>query len=75
MSSREKCLSAKQNNPEELRRRIRDLEKQLREAKPVVQTKPVIEYKPIEVPVLKNGQMEKLSATVERMAKVVNDHY
>lgn len=69
-ASLEKHLEeAKQNDPAELRKRIRELEKQLRDQKPAAPAK--IEYKRIEIPVLNNGQLEKLGTVVERMARVV----
>jgi uncharacterized protein len=59
---------AKENDPKELKRRIADLQKQLRErpAETVVETK----IERVEVPVLKNGQLDKAHKLVDRLEAV-----
>jgi hypothetical protein len=63
---------AKENDPRELKRRIAELEKQLRE-RPAEQ---VQVEKIVEVPVLKNGMLERTQQLIDRMesegAKVVS---
>lgn len=56
---------AKDNDPRELKRRIADLQRQLRErpAETVVETK----IERVEVPVLKNGQLDKAHKLVDRL--------
>jgi uncharacterized protein len=55
---------AKESDPRELKRRIAELEKQLRE-RPAATLETIVE-KIVEVPVLKNGQLEKTEKTIER---------
>lgn len=61
---------ARADDPKELRRRIADLERQLRDRP--AQTQTVEVQKVVEVPVLKNGQLdrtEKIAARVEAMGE------
>lgn len=58
---------AEANDPKLLRRKVAELEKQLRERSP--EMKPVIER--VEVPVLKNGQLNKALSLVERLEGIV----
>lgn len=60
---------AKENDPKELKRRLAELEKQLRDRPATVQT--VKEVERVEVPVLKNGQLEKALSIVDRLRGVV----
>lgn len=58
---------AKENDPRELRRKIQDLERQLRD-RPAERVE-VERF--VEVPVLNNGQLEKLTAAVGEMGALV----
>ena len=55
---------AKDNDPRELKRRIADLEKQLRERPAETKIEKVVET--VEVPVLKNGQLDRTEKIIER---------
>jgi hypothetical protein len=58
---------AKADDPRELRRQIADLQKQLKARVPVAAAAPAAKVK--EVPVLKDGQVKRLEAAIERLAK------
>jgi hypothetical protein len=62
---------AKDSDPRELRRRIGELEKQLCECPAKVERK--IERVEVEVPVLRNGQLDKANRLVDRMVQLMND--
>lgn len=63
----------KANDPAELRRRIHELERQLRERpKANVQVEPQIKVERVEVPVIKNGQFRQAEKIVAGMAQVLN---
>jgi len=59
---------SKDNDPRELRRRVAELERQLRDRPATVETK--IERVEIEVPVLKNGQLDKALKLVDRLGEI-----
>jgi hypothetical protein len=61
---------AKADDPKELRKRILELEKQLREKPPAPATTKEVE-KRVEVPVLKNGQLERTEKILDRLEKIV----
>lgn len=62
---------AKENDPRELKRQIADLRKQLaaRPAETVTETK----IERVEVPVLKNGQLEKAHGLVDKFSRLLED--
>lgn len=60
---------AKADDPKELRKRILELEKQLREKPPAPATTKEVE-KRVEVPVLKNGQLERTEKIVDRLETI-----
>lgn len=61
---------AKANDPAELKRRIAELEKELRSRKPAAAPAP--EIKRVEVPVLKEGQLARVEKIVERAQALFN---
>ncbi len=64
------AAQAKQNDPRELKRRIADLERQLT-SRPV-DTRTVEVEKIVEVPVLKNGQLERTEKIADRLQVFAN---
>jgi hypothetical protein len=60
--------TAKANDPAELKRKVAELEKQLRERP--AETKTVEVEKIVEVPVLNNGQLERVESILEKLAAV-----